>query len=102
MIASGVSRPMLDQVMFLRLPVVVIELLFLDGVTKNVLENLLFIAETFWSLRNFGHVSHCWAKTRCNSVHWPIFSDILTENDLIFFGHFKNVSVQDQKKTVEY
>jgi len=53
MIASGVSRPMLDQVMFLRLPVVVIELLFLDGVTKNVLENLLFIAETFLVTEKF-------------------------------------------------
>jgi len=38
-----------------------------------------FFAETFWSLKHFGHLSHSCIKTRRNSVFWPIFSDILTE-----------------------
>ena len=38
-----------------------------------------FFAEAFWSLRNFGHLSHSCIKTRCNSFHLPIISEIPTE-----------------------
>jgi len=58
-----------------------------------------FLAETNWSLKHFGHLSHSCSKTHHNSVHWPLFSDILTEmtnffrsfqKHLLFFVHFKN------------
>jgi len=47
-----------------------------------------FFAETFWSLRYFGHLSHICIKTCGNSAHQPIFSDILTEMTIVFV-HFK-------------
>jgi len=36
-------------------------------------------AEAFWCLRHFGHLSHSCINARRNSVHKPVFSDILTE-----------------------
>jgi len=33
----------------------------------------------FFSLRHFGHLSQSSIKTRRNTVHQPIFSDIPTE-----------------------
>jgi len=56
-----------------------------------------FFAETFWSLKDFGHLSHSCIKTRCSSNHLPMFSDILSEMTIIF-GHFKIISVYDRKK----
>jgi len=38
-----------------------------------------FFAETFGSLRHFGHLSHSCIKTRWSSVLYLIFSDIRTE-----------------------
>ena len=42
--------------------------------THEFIQTLLF-----FSRRHFGHLSHSCVKTHRNSVHWPIFSDILTE-----------------------
>jgi len=58
----------------------------------------VIFADTFWSLKNFDHLSHSCIKTHHNSVFWPIYSNILTEMTWIFFGHFKIVSVHDRKK----
>ena len=38
-----------------------------------------FFAETCWSLKHFGHLSHSCIKTRHSSVQYPIFSDIMTK-----------------------
>ena len=57
----------------------------------------LFLAETFWSLKNFGHLVHSCIKTCCNSVYglyfqafWPKWFN--------FLCHFENVSVLWLKK----
>jgi len=47
-----------------------------------------FFAATFWSLKHFVRLSHSYIKTRRSSVHWPIFSDILTEM-IKFFRSFQ-------------
>jgi len=39
----------------------------------------------FFSLRHFGHLPHSCIKTRRNSVHYSIFSVILTEMTYFFF-----------------
>jgi len=50
--------------------------------------SFISVAETFWSLKHFGHLSHSCIKTRHSSVHSPLFSDILTDMTKFFFGHF--------------
>ena len=57
----------------------------------------VIFAETFQSLKHFGHLSHSWIKTRqkCFLAYILRHSD---RNDLIFLGHFKNDSVCGRKK----
>ena len=56
-----------------------------------------FVAETFWSLKDFGHLSHSCIKTRRNSV-FSLYFQTFWPKWLIFFGHFKNISVCDRIK----
>jgi len=57
-----------------------------------------FFAETFWSLKHFGRLSHGGIKTRRSTAFQLIFTDILTEVALTFFDHFKMTSADDRKK----
>jgi len=58
---------------------------------------LFFFAETFWSLKHFGHLSHSCIKTRHNTV-FSLYFQTFWPKLRNFFGHFKNVSVYDRKK----
>ena len=55
------------------------------------------IAETFGSLKHFGHLSQSCIRTRHKCFLVYIFEHSY-RNDIIFFGRFKNVSVCDRKK----
>jgi len=48
-------------------------------------------AETFWSLKHFSHLSHSCIKTRHNSIHWSMYSDIVTELAMFFRSIKKNL-----------
>jgi len=37
------------------------------------------LVAVFVSLRHFDHLSHKNIKTRCNSIHLPAFTDLMTE-----------------------
>jgi len=54
-----------------------------------------FLAETFWSLKHFGNLSHSCVKTRHKSVFTFSFKHS-DRNGFTFFGHFKNVSVYEE------
>jgi len=56
----------------------------------------VIFAETFWSPKHFGHLSHS-----CIELAVKVFSSLYFQTFwpklLNFFGHFKNISVYDQK-----
>ena len=54
-----------------------------------------FFADTFWSLKHFGHLSHSCVKTCCNSVYNLYFQTSWAK----WLGHFKKILVYDWNKT---
>jgi len=69
----------------------------------------IIFGEKCWSLKHFGHLSHSCIKTPCNSLCFQICLLPVTvflasifrhcdQNHLISFGHFKIISVYDEKK----
>jgi len=58
-----------------------------------------FFAETNWSLKHFGNLSHSCSETHCNSVHYPIFQTLWLKWLNIFQSFQKHFSLWPKKNS---